>query len=244
LNAYRYLAQVYDSLMSDVDYPLWAQYLHGFLSKSGAKNVLEVSCGTGNVTFKLAALGYNITAGDLSIEMLKVAKQRNAKQSAGVAFVRQDMRRIEVGNKVDAVVCACDGVNYIDEQGLAQFTKSAFAALNPGGVLLFDISSKYKLQSIMDGNVFFDEREQTACIWKNTFDEALGTLTLDVTLFVQKGELFERRHEKHIQYAHEAEPVTASLKRAGFTKIDVFDCFTHNPPTPQSQRLQFVCYKV
>ncbi len=75
MNAYRYLAKVYDSLMSDVDYNNWAQYLHRFLSKAGAKNVLEVSCGTGNITFELSALGYDIIASDLSIEMLKIARE-------------------------------------------------------------------------------------------------------------------------------------------------------------------------
>ena len=96
----------------------------------------------------------------------------------------------------------------------------------------------------MDGHVFFDERDDIACIWKNTFDEAQSALTLDVTLFVKTGTLFERQHETHKQYAHEAQSVVTTLEQAGFTKIDVFDCFTLNAPTKQSQRLQFVCYKV
>lgn len=230
--------------MSDVDYSSWAQYLHGFLRKSGAKNVLEVSCGTGNVTFELSALGYDITASDLSIEMLKIAKQRNASLCADVTFVRQDMRRIEVGNKVDAVVCACDGANYIDAPGLIQFAQSSYAALKPGGILLFDLSSSYKLKSVMDGQVYFDERDDIACIWKNTFDETDNALALDVTLFVKKGELFERQHEIHKQYAHEVPNVRDALAQAGFHKIDVFDGFTRNAPTEKTQRLQFVCYKV
>ena len=230
--------------MSDVDYSTWAQYLHGFLIDSRAKTVLEVSCGTGNITFELEQHGYEITASDISVEMLGIAKQRNAALCADVTFVRQDMRSLQVGNKQDAVVCACDGVNYIDTAGLAQFAQSSYAALMPGGILLFDISSSYKLKSVMDGQVYFDERDDIACIWKNTFDETDNALALDVTLFVKNGELFERQHELHKQYAHEASDVLAALKQAGFDKIDVLNCFTQNAPAVDSQRLQFVCYKV
>jgi SAM-dependent methyltransferase len=244
LDAYRYLAKVYDSLMSDVDYPSWAQYLHGFLLGFGAKNVLEVSCGTGNITFALSRLGYNITASDISLDMLKIAKLKNTRLCEDVTFVQFDMRSFKVGNQADAVVCACDGVNYIDKQGLIKFVQSAYAAIKPGGILLFDLSSVNKLKNIMDGQVFFDERDDIACIWKNTFDETAGSLSLDVTLFIKNGELYEREHELHKQYAHETSFVTAELMQAGFNKIDVFDCFTQNAPDAQSQRLQFVCYKV
>ena len=244
MGAYRYLAKVYDSLMSDVDYTSWAAYLHEFARDRHAKNVLEVSCGTGSITFALDKLGYNITASDISVEMLGIAKQRNASLCADVTFIRQDMRRIDVGNKVDAVVCACDGVNYIDAAGLSQFAQSSFAALKPGGILLFDISSSYKLSGVMDGQVYFDERDDIACIWKNTFDETDNALILDVTLFVKTGELFERQHELHKQYAHKTHDVLATLKQAGFHKIDVFDCFTRSAPDANAQRLQFVCYKV
>ena len=229
--------------MSDVDYANWAQYLHGFLSKAGAQRVLEVSCGTGNITFELSALGYDITASDLSVQMLKVAKHANAQLCAGIKFVRQDMRKIEVGNKVDALVCACDGVNYIDAAGLVNFAKSAYSALKPGGVLLFDISSEHKLRNVMDGQVFFDERNELACIWKNTFDEAQNALTLDLTLFVKNADMYKRQHETHIQYAHSANAVQNCMGEAGFAQIDIFDCFTHNAPNGKSQRLQFICYK-
>ncbi len=244
MNAYRYLAKVYDSLMSDVDYNNWARYLHGFLSKAGAKRVLEVSCGTGNITFELSALGYDIIASDLSVQMLKVAKQRNTQLCADVKFVRQDMRKIEVGNKVDALVCACDGVNYIDSAGFVQFAKSAYSALRQGGMLLFDISSQYKLKNVMDGQVYFDERDELACIWKNTFDESLNALTLDVTLFVKNADMYEKLHETHTQYAHSAQSLQNCLEQVGFAQIDVYDAFTHNAPQPSSQRLQFVCYKI
>ena len=244
MEAYRYLAKVYDSLMSDVDYLEWAEYLHGFLKSSGANRILEVSCGTGNITFELSALGLDIIASDLSLEMLKIAKQRNAALCADVRFVQQDMRKIRVGNKVDALVCSCDGANYIDETGLAQFAHSAYDALKPGGLLLFDISSSYKLKSVMDGQVYFDESDDTACIWKNTFDEAHNSLTLDVTLFVKNGDMFERFHETHTQYAHEIQTVQKCLVDAGFSQIDVFECFSTKRPSENTQRLQFVCYKV
>ena len=46
VEAYTYLAQVYDALMYDVDTNVWAEYLDELLKRSGANKVLDVACGT------------------------------------------------------------------------------------------------------------------------------------------------------------------------------------------------------
>jgi len=244
LKSYGYLADVYDKFMADVDYKMWAQYLHGILSENGAERLLETACGTGNVTFELAKYGYDITAADSSVEMLSIAKSKNAVQSAGVRFVRQDMRSLEAGRKFDAVLSACDGANYLCAEGLQSFLSSAYAALKKSGVLLFDISSERKLKKTLDGNSFFDEDNDTVCIWKNRFDENEKALYMDVTIFKKQGDMYERFDETHTQYAHSADFVLASAKEAGFAQTHVYDCFTRRKPDSSSQRLQFVCFKI
>lgn len=244
MNSYSYLAKVYDVLMEDVNYEKWSSYLHKILLEAGAEKLLEVSCGTGNVTFPLSRLGYNITAADSSVEMLSLAKQKNARACAGVRFVHQDMRKIDSEIKYDAVVSACDGVNYIDEDGLCMFLNSSYKALKKDGVLLFDISSEHKLKNTLDGNSYFDETDDTVCIWKNTYDENKSTLNMDVTIFSRQGELYERMNEVHTQYAHKEQDVVNAAKQAGFAEVLVYECLTFDEPKAETQRLQFVCRKI
>lgn len=244
MDHYLYLANVYDEMMSDVDYKMWAEYLHTLLQKHAAHKVFEVSCGTGNITFFLGGYGYDITASDNSAAMLSAARQKNAACCAGIRFVHQDMRKIETPGRLDAVISACDGPNYLDPEGFFEFAASAFNALKPGGVLLFDISSRYKLKDTMHDNVYFDETDDNVCIWKNTFEDSSNALMMDVTIFSKKGDLFERHHETHTQYAHSISDIAAAVKKAGFVKTEVFECFTFDKPKEDTERLQFVCLKV
>ncbi len=241
MNAYRFLAKTYNELMSDVDYGTWAAYIHRFIEKSGAR-IYETSCGTGSLTCRLYDFGHDIVASDISADMLREAAQTARETGRNITFVQQDMRSFEAGRKADAVVSACDGVNYIDVQGLRQFANCAYRALKDGGLLLFDISTKAKLLS-MDGQIYFDDSDDVTCIWKNTFDAKADTLTMDLTLFIRQGDLFERYSETHVQYAHDADDMRCIIKQAGFSNVDVYEFLTKNPCTDTAQRAQFVCRK-
>ncbi len=227
-------------MMSDVDYTRWAYYIDGILKKNNAKKVYEAGCGTGRATIELCRLGYDITASDISGEMLKAAAHNARKAGCEARFVLADMRSIEVGNKADAVISICDGANYLDREGLLEFIRSAYLALREDGVLLFDISSKSKLES-MDGQVFFDEREDASCIWQNTYDKISSVLTIDVTLYIRRGRLFERLSERHEQHAHDADFIKNIALSAGFKSAQARECFTGGEPSEDTQRIQFVC---
>lgn len=242
MEAYSHLASVYDRLMDDVDYQMWAANIHELIGRKNAR-VFEAACGTGNITQRLCGYGHTVTAADSSAAMLEIASQKAREAGCAVTFVRQDMRDIAVGNKVDAVVCACDGPNYIDENGLCRFSQSAFVALKPGGVLLFDVSTREKL-SAMDGQVYFDDGDDLTCVWQNSYDAHAHTLKMDVVLFVREAEHYRKLNETHVQYAHDAEAIKRILCETGFGDICVYDGFTRSECTASSQRAQFVCRKL
>lgn len=241
MKAYMYLAKAYNELMADVNYDAWAAYIDGFLGKSGAR-IYETACGTGSISCRLYDFGHDIVASDISEEMLREAAQNARQTGRDITFVRQDMRGFEAGKKADAVVCACDGVNYVDGEGIKQFAQAAYRALKIGGLLLFDISTLAKLQS-MDAQIYFDDSDDASCIWRNAFDTKDKTLTTDVTLFLRQGSLFERYSETHVQHAHDIENVRHMMRQTGFNEIDVFAFLTKDGCAADTQRAQFVCRK-
>lgn len=241
--AYSAFAAGYDRMMGDVDYNGWANYMDGFLKEAGAKTVLECACGTGSLTVRLARMGYAVTGSDLSEDMLMVARQKAL--DAGLRFlpfVCQDMRRIALHKPVDAVVCACDGVNYLLD-GVEDFFRAAHAALKPGGILLFDVSSAHKLSTILANNTFAATGEDWAYIWENTWHPRLNRVDMLLTGFLKQGAGYARFEEHHSQRAYSEEELRAALESCGFRDIEVYEAFTRDEPSPTAERLQFVARK-
>lgn len=82
-----------------------------------------------------------------------------------------DMRRIELHRPVDCIIAACDCVNYLtSREDVEKFLLTAFNGLRPGGILLFDVSSRYKLQHILGQNGYCDSRTDVAYFWQNCYD--------------------------------------------------------------------------
>ena len=241
--AYSAFAAGYDRMMGDVDYDGWANYIDGFLREAGAKRVLECACGTGSLTVRLGRKGYQITGSDLSEDMLMAARQKAL--DAGLRFlpfVCQDMRRIVLHKPVDAVIAACDGVNYLVD-GVEDFFRAAYAALKPGGVLLFDVSSAYKLSTILGNNTFAATGADWAYIWENTYHPRLSRVDMLLTGFLKQGAGYARFEEHHSQRSYTEEELKTALVSCGFHDIQAYEAFTRNAPKDTAERLQFAARK-
>jgi len=94
------------------------------------QDVLEIGCGTGRHTVRLARQGNRVTALDLSAGMLAVAGEKLAGQ-ANVALIRADIMRDEIGGPFDAALSALV-IEHIE--ALPLFFARVAAALRPGGV--------------------------------------------------------------------------------------------------------------
>ena len=113
MRSYDALAEVYDLFADDFDHPRWADYYCALLARAGvaARRVVDAGCGTGLMTVELARGGARVIGVDASEEMLRAAAARLRREGVQAVLVRQDMCRLEVPHSVDAVICACDGVN-------------------------------------------------------------------------------------------------------------------------------------
>ena len=251
VTAYGRFAAVYDTLMGDVDYDGWEAYLVSLLEEHGVKpgaSVLDCACGTGQISIRLAKRGYQVTGLDVSEAMLEIAQQKarmaGLQVPAQLPFIRQDMRRIALHRPVDAVVCACDGVNYLTSTAdFRRFLSAAKGVLRPGGLLLFDMSSRYKLSEVLGNRFMGEDREDLVYLWQNTYDEQNHLLEMRLNFFIQNGSLYERFTEQHLQRAHSEREAVNALQAEGFAHIAVYGDFTHQPPEKKAQRLQFLAVK-
>lgn len=91
------------------------------------KRVLEIGCGTGRHTQRLARLGNDVTALDLSPGMLAVARAKPGLER--VRFVESDVFQFRPDAPYDAVICALV-IEHV--QDLARFFERVAAFLAPG----------------------------------------------------------------------------------------------------------------
>lgn len=208
--------------------------------------VLDLACGTGQLALCLAQAGYRVMGVDLSPQMLDQAAKNAQRQGVFLPLVQQDMRRLDLHHEVEAVLCACDGLNYMTTpEDLRQALGSVCRVLRPGGLFLFDVSTREKLQA-MDGEFYGEEEENVAYLWENRFDQASQCLTMDITFFFQVDaarDLFRRQRELHVQRGHSREELEAALTAAGFAVQTVEEAFTRHSPAPGCQRIQITARK-
>lgn len=237
-------AGVYDTLMDDYDYDTWCEhYLELIKEQRGdlPLRMVECACGTGSLTVRFARAGIGMTGVDISSSMLRQAEAKARKWGVEAAFVRQDMKKLQLTRRVGAVLATCDGVNYLTrEEDVRTFFDSAYRALLPGGTLCFDCSSRHKLENVM-GNAFFgEERDGIATLWQNHLNEATHVLTMDVTFFVREEDgRYRRFREQHHQRAHSSQEIKKWLEDAGFENIHVYGGMSLEEPDEEDIRIHY-----
>lgn len=246
-NSYQFLSQVYDQLMYDVDYDAYSSYLIKLLEQGGIFEgvIYEAACGTGNLSFRLSKGGYQVYAFDKSPHMLEIAQQKARDNGQRILFGQQDMTKIEFAKKADGVICGIDGVNYLLEpQQVRGFLEGAYRILKSGGMLIFDISSHYKLTEILADQFYYDDEEETTYFWKNSLDEQKQQVRMEITLFVrQRDGRYVRRDEEHIQRAYQTQEIIQMMQEAGFSSCKACGFLSQKLPEPEEQRIVFIGVK-
>lgn len=233
---YEELAKVYDRLMYDADYDKWTNFIFDRVEKGSS--VLELACGTGEGTVRLCER-YDVIACDISEQMLNVASEKIRKNGKKVKLICEDMTEVSIHKPVDAVVCICDGFNYITElSDLETAFKSVKNNLKSGGSFIFDISSEYKLKN-MHEQMFYEDDDDITYFWNNYFDENTNCLEMNVTFFALEKNVYNRFDEQHVQRAHSINEILTLLNKTGFTVKGVFDDYSENEANSESNRITF-----
>lgn len=245
MGAYHALAASYDRLTNDVDYAAVVDFYRQILSREAIapRTAVDLACGTGTVALLLAQAGMEVTAVDMSEEMLCIAAQKAQDLINPPRFICQKLQELHLPRAVDLAVCALDSLDYItDPADCAEAIKRVYRALNPGGCFIFDVNTPQKLRA-MDGQVFLDEDDDVYCVWRGEFDENTNICSYGMDLFQRQGNVWHRSFEEHLEYAYSAQQLSGYLKDAGFTAIEVFAdrCFCE--PAPTEQRIYFKARK-
>jgi len=240
MDSYRGFAAVYDLFMAkEVPYDAWADYIDDLLRVNGCKSVVDLACGTGNTTLRLAARGYDMIGIDASEDMLTQAQNKAFEEEQRILWLAQDMRALDLYGTVDAVVCTCDGLNYlINEADLREVFRRVRLFLNPGGIFIFDMNTEFKFAQVLGNGLFGDTTEGAAYQWENHYDPATQVNTYRV-MFQVGDEVFT---ELHRQRAYHPADVVNWLMTAGFASVQLRENYGNAPPSPTATRITFIVH--
>lgn len=241
MDAYGSFAIVYDLFMDNVDYDGWSDYLRKLLLRYGVEDglILELGCGTGSMTERLAEAGFDMIGVDCSGEMLEIAQEKKCESGLDILYLEQDMREFELYGTVRAVVSVCDSLNYIlEDEELVKVFRLVNNYLDPGGIFLFDLNTIDKYRKIGDTTIA-ENREEGSFIWDNYYDEDENINEYQLTIFLREGDgdLYRKYEEVHYQRGYELERIKELLKEAGLEFLDAFEAFTEHAPDGASERI-------
>lgn len=246
MEAYTGFAEVYDIFMDNVPYKEWAGYLKELLTEYGVEDglVLELGCGTGNLTECMAEYGYDMIGADNSGEMLELAMKKKEKSGHDILYLLQDMREFELYGTVRAVISVCDCVNYVLEEGeLTEVFRLVNNYLDPGGLFLFDFNTEYKYRELLGEQIIAEDRDECSFIWDNYYDADEGINEYELTLFIEDSGhrgLYRKYKETHFQRAYTLEKMKKLIEESGLIFAEAYDAYTKEPPKDDSERICIV----
>ncbi len=242
--SYSAIAECYDALNSHIDYKSFASFLNKEIRAGGISDgslVLDLACGTGNITLPLLGFGYDMIGVDLSGEMLNIA--RNKKDGGKVLWLCQDMRSFELYGTVGAVVCCLDSINYLTTRnGLDKCFSLVHNYLDPNGIFIFDINTPYKFENVYGNNHYILEDDGIYCGWQNYFDKKSGLCDFELSFFYENEDgSYTRLDETQTERCWSIKTLSNLLIKNGFEIIKIVSDFDGSALKDADERAFFVC---
>jgi SAM-dependent methyltransferase len=214
--AYAVLAPVYDLLTAEYAYGPWLGAIERVAREYGLRGhrLLDVGCGTGKSFMPLLERGFDVTACDISPEMVELARHKSgARADVYVA----DMRRLPVFGEFDLITCIDDAINHLLDPGEVY---EAFASMRenlaPGGLLIFDVNTLAAYRQVPDVVV---EDDDVLLRWRGGLAELEhpgGEAEVVIDVFTHEGDgLWSRSLSRQRHRHHPIDEVRALAEEAG-----------------------------
>ena len=223
---YQTLAEIYDHVMQHVDYDNWAAYIHSVFERFNQRpqKLVDLACGTGNITAELSKLDYVVSGVDLSSSMVRKAQ----KKSPEIPYFVGDLRHLS----------AQAGLGLLTPDDFQKGLAEVFRILLPESLFIFDVcTERNSLRYFNDardcgnGPGFHYER--------HSYYDKITKLQYNHFL-IQLDSRDKVLEETHTQHIYPWEELLDHIRDSPFDLLGAFDGFTFNKGSSRSNRIHFV----
>ena len=148
-------------------------------------SILDVACGFGRHSIKLAEKGHYVTGIDRMDGFLCAAHKRAEFQGLKINFIQKDMREVVFNEEFDRALLLFTGFGYFSDDQNLEVLKNISKSLVPGGFFCFDTFNRDAfLKDFLPYHV--REIRNDLMIDRNTFDPKTGRL-IDKRIIIRDG---------------------------------------------------------
>jgi 2-polyprenyl-3-methyl-5-hydroxy-6-metoxy-1,4-benzoquinol methylase len=134
----------------DVEAETLAELILANVKMETDAKILDMAAGAGRHAINFARRGFNVTAVDLSKNLIKVAKKNASVYDFDIDFVHSDIRKFETSDKFDLVLNLFTSIGYFDnDEENFELLRKAYNLLSPGGCFVLD----YFNRNYLEGNL-------------------------------------------------------------------------------------------
>lgn len=249
---YSVMARVYDRWMEEdrPPYDSWVSYIVDealrLLPEVGRPPIrlLEIGCGTGLMTERFLERSWLVTGLDASYEMISQARNKELHGATFHCTVLPDEMPRDLG-AFDVAVACFDTLNYFTEaSSLGDLFQATARMLAPGGVLVFDLNTRYKLEVIFGQYHSGDDFDDFAYVWRNRYSASEHLCRILLSFFIRSPSGgYERFTEHHVQRWYGEDEVQAMLDGAGLSVRRITDSYTDRQVSEHTRRMTWTAQK-
>ncbi|WP_432284861.1 class I SAM-dependent methyltransferase [Aminobacter sp. BA135] len=208
------------------------------LSLRHGSSVLELGCGYGRISNRLAEKGARVAGLDISPILLKKAEADAAERGVDVEYVLGDMRSLPWRDQFDAAFLWYTTFGYFDDADNERVLGEAASSLRKGGLLLIDHPNHFDSLRYKFPVCYITQHKNDARI--DIFSNDVLSERSNLERIIVRDGCVRRTHLSYRQYGFS--DYVRMLRSAGFETVEAYG-EEGGAFTSDSSRLVVVAYK-
>jgi SAM-dependent methyltransferase len=225
----------YSESLTDERTDVEVRALVRLLELDAPMKILDLACGFGRHTNRLAALGHRMTGVDITPGFLEIARQDALNRKVNVQYMLGDMRHITFKSKFDCVVLLFTAFGYFSDEENYQVLVNVRKALKPGGLFVFDTHNRDGFLKGLQPS-FVTDKEGNMMIDRISFDSIQGR-------FYNKRVVFRngiRKDKPFFVRLYNPNEIQALINQAGLEVEQIYGGWDAKPLSSETRQMVIV----
>ena len=223
-------------------------WIHDHVLKGNPSRILDLGCGPGFYTNRLALLGHRCVGIDFSPASIAYAKEQAEHAHLDCTYIEQDIRRVEYGGEFSLVMSIFGEFNVFRVSDAKDILDKAHRALAPDGYVLLEphpfetvveIGKKPRSWHTTENGLF---SEKPHLYLQENFWDKNNEVTIHRYYIIDAGTNEIEYHSSTMQ-AYTNDEYRSLLADAGFDRIEFYSSLGGETKSPQSDLICILAQK-
>ena len=183
--------------------------------------ILDLGCGSGLVTARIAAAGARVIGIDGSRPMLALARRRCARYRSRVRLLERRLDAIRLAPEAHLALACGDVINHLPSlSAVTRVLGSIRRALAPGGALVFDALTEFCFATYWPDNTHLLQGPHGDLLMDCDFDPVRRRGSVRMIAYAREARGRFRRYETTLhEYAYRDRELLQAFAAAGFAEV-------------------------